>query len=247
MNRITIFIIAAIVIILWLSWVFQSYLLSYVEVTWSQEHLGQWGDTFGALNALFAAIAFLAVLYTIKLQQSQINKSQADQSKQKFERYFFQLLQLLREERIAINYPKNSMHYTFANAERILNNNIISKTTLDKSISKQNLIEIYEQNIDDFAGNLFSPYYRLIYTILKFIHDEDSIDENEKSRFGNLVRDQLSNPEIAVIMVAGLRPVASDMSKYLIEFRIARYLNSGPIKTSLELYYPKETFQARND
>ncbi len=33
---------------------------------------GQYGDTFGSINSLFAGLAFVALIYTLKLQQDQI-------------------------------------------------------------------------------------------------------------------------------------------------------------------------------
>ena len=33
---------------------------------------GQYGDTFGSANSLFAGLAFVALIYTLKLQQEQI-------------------------------------------------------------------------------------------------------------------------------------------------------------------------------
>lgn len=247
MNKIAFFIISTLVFVLWLLWVSQSYILIYFDVTWKTDDRGLWGDTFGALNALFAAIAFIAVLYTIKLQQSQIYQSQHEQSKQKFERNFFQLLQMLREERESINIQANHTNRTFENTEKTINGYLAIHNYINKKTNKEQIVKIYNLHVDSYAEKLFSTYFRLIYTILKFIHEDKYINNEEKIRYGNIVRDQLSHAEVAIIMIAGLRPIAHDMNIYLIEFRIARYLNNSPIRTSLCLNYPAETFQARDD
>ena len=67
--------------------------------TWQASTIGQWGDSFGALNALFSALAFVAVLYTLRQQQKQIDEAALDQHLQRFERTFYELLRLLREAR----------------------------------------------------------------------------------------------------------------------------------------------------
>ncbi len=50
----------------------------YLSVTWisdwplKEENKGEFGDTFGALNALFAGLAFAGVIYAILLQQKEL-------------------------------------------------------------------------------------------------------------------------------------------------------------------------------
>lgn len=71
---------------------------------WEAAAIGQWGDSFGALNALFSALAFVAVLYTLRQQQKQIDEAALDQHMQRFERTFYELLRLLREARDAVEF-----------------------------------------------------------------------------------------------------------------------------------------------
>ena len=94
------------VIILWgLSWVLSFWI--YPEI----EYRGQFGDSFGAVNALFAGLAFAGVIGTIRLQMRELEfqrrelEEQKEQlqaqnqtlQKQNFENSFFQLLGLHNE------------------------------------------------------------------------------------------------------------------------------------------------------
>lgn len=62
---------------------------------------GQFGDKFGAVNALFAGFAFAGIIFTIFLQNREIKQTKAmleaqllDSNKQRFDSTFFQLLAL---------------------------------------------------------------------------------------------------------------------------------------------------------
>src|SRR5690349_1681956 len=51
--------------------------------------VGQWGDSFGALNALFSGLAFIAVLATLRSQARALKNQQEDQHRQRFDTTFF--------------------------------------------------------------------------------------------------------------------------------------------------------------
>ncbi|TIT68738.1 MAG: hypothetical protein E5W90_00035 [Mesorhizobium sp.] len=64
--------------ILWLVWALHPFLARRMLIPWEATLVGQWGDSFGALNALMSTLAFAAVFYTLRLQQRQINEAQRD-------------------------------------------------------------------------------------------------------------------------------------------------------------------------
>lgn len=63
----------------------------------SLESLGQFGDMFGALNALFAGAAFLGVAIASYLQFGTLKAAREQQRLSEFEPLFFQLIGLFRE------------------------------------------------------------------------------------------------------------------------------------------------------
>jgi hypothetical protein len=55
---------------------------------------GQFGDQFGAVNALFSGFAFAGIIFTILLQRSDLAETRASMSQERFDGTFFQLLAL---------------------------------------------------------------------------------------------------------------------------------------------------------
>ena len=72
----------------------------------SSTELGEFGDQFGSINAVFSGLAFFAVIATLYLQYRELRSQHQDslESKrqdrvQQFERTFLQMLDILREQR----------------------------------------------------------------------------------------------------------------------------------------------------
>lgn len=55
---------------------------------------GQFGDKFGAINALFSGFAFAGIIFTIYLQRLDLRKTREAMSQERFDNTFFQLLQV---------------------------------------------------------------------------------------------------------------------------------------------------------
>ena len=51
----------------------------------SHEAKGQFGDSFGALNALFSGLAFAGIIYTIQLQRKELNYQREELRLTRFE------------------------------------------------------------------------------------------------------------------------------------------------------------------
>lgn len=114
---------------LWLVWALHPLLAKRMKIPWDAATVGQWGDAFGALNALFSALAFVAVLVTLKQQrddvarqlgqqrddlarqQRQITANEHDQHLQRFERTFYELLRLLREARNDVEFRYSDNYF----------------------------------------------------------------------------------------------------------------------------------------
>jgi hypothetical protein len=55
---------------------------------------GQFGDQFGAVNALFSGFAFAGIIFTILLQRSDLAETRSSMSQERFDGTFFQLMNL---------------------------------------------------------------------------------------------------------------------------------------------------------
>ena len=104
----------------WIAGVIVLWLLVTRALVWVTKgdatEASQWGDAFGAVNALFSGLAFVVVLFTLRSQERQLKEQQEEIRKQnetlvrqQFEATFFQLMTArIRElEEIRIFAPKD--------------------------------------------------------------------------------------------------------------------------------------------
>lgn len=252
----TIIAIIVILMIVWGAWAAQYWLWlpAWGEVPPLAER-GAWGDTFGALNALFSAFAFSAVLLTLWVQQRQINDAQHDLHRQRFDDSFFRLLTLLREVRSELRYTRTTLKkpLTTTGARALrgafedARHHLIGKRPVDRDLTRTEVANIYASNVHKQSEAYLGPYFRLIYTILRKIDADPYLSEKEKISYGNLLRGQLGSPEIGLLALNGLTKDSKDLTRYLNRFRMLRYLPPSPIRTCVESWYEPSAFEPRND
>ena len=63
----------------------------------SYENVGQFGDSFGSLNTLFAGIAALGATLVYLMQKEELRENRARDAKSQFENTFFQLLEVFNQ------------------------------------------------------------------------------------------------------------------------------------------------------
>lgn len=248
--------------LLWLAWAFQSRLLSLVGLDWQPEKLGQWGDTFGALNALFAALGFSAVLLTLWLQQQQIQDARRQQHHERFESSFSELLKLIREARNEVQFQYSAAYRSsttsarlkgiqtgpnaFKAAAREMRHWVNEALQTNPTLTDAQIGQIYTRRIHTrFEGRL-GPYFRLCYTALNRIREDELLSGREKYAYGRLLRSQMSSHETVIAGFNGLSTVAKDFRELVIEFRLLKYVPAGRTRNILHRYYPAETFLPRD-
>lgn len=244
------------VVVLWIVWFLHPFLAKRMLIPWHAETVGQWGDTFGALNALMSTLAFCAVFYTIHLQQRQIDEAQRDQHRQKFDDSFFRLLALLRDIRSELRFTRrtveNPKEETGVKALRDAANEatryLAQELLVRRELSREEIAEIYAKHVHERGESGLGPYFRLIYTILKRIDSDEHLPESEKIAYANLLRGQLSSPEVSLLALNALTPASKDLAAYLTKYRMLRYLprNVGAWQF-IEPQYEPRAFEARND
>lgn len=224
---------------------------------------GTWGNSFGAFNALFGALGFAAVLGTLLIQGRAIRHQQEDQHRQRFESSYFELLHLFREARNAIKF-KHTPGYNLAKKVKPLARmstyegqdafraamlevrHWIQDADLPADSDRNALGNVYRARIHIRYESKLGPYFRLMYTILQRISSDPVLSPQEKARYGNLLRSQITSHEAAMAGLNGLVPVSKDFSRLVIEFRLLKYLPNGTMRRTLERHYPVEAFQERD-
>lgn len=96
-KKIFIFISIIVVVVgLWFgSWYYiDNYVLSVSSSDSNTAARGQFGDKFGAINSLFAGLAFAGIIFTILLQRGDLIETRKAISRERFETTFFELLNL---------------------------------------------------------------------------------------------------------------------------------------------------------
>ncbi|NEU14188.1 hypothetical protein G3T14_18930, partial [Methylobacterium sp. BTF04] len=202
---------------LWLAWVFQGIILNAAGVGWDSTKLGQWGDSFGVLNALFATLGFGAALYTLRIQQQQI-------SRDRFDTYFFELLKLFIDSREKVTFrysPSYIKTKKFTTNSLSFTRNVkynLSYSGLDAfhhawmevrywnpdiAAPADDLIKTYDTKIHSRSEVTLGPYFRLLYTILKRIRTDRYLSGADKVLYGNLIRSQPDHLSVSMFSRAG--------------------------------------------
>lgn len=252
---------------LWLAWVFQRPIARQFKFHWNPEALGQWGDTFGALNALFSAFAFIAVMVTlvfqgreIKRQQEQIQSAREDQQTLRFEATFFRLLDLLRELRSEIRFnhsreynlhvPGNYVVQVGEDALRAIVRELDYWSEICDDRKPLDQIEFMKKKymvcVQAYGENGLSPYFRIVYSILRRVHEATFLTDQDKAAYGNLLRSQITSNELAIAGINGMVSISANFATYLTEYRMFKYLVNGPTRAIIELHYPKHAFEGRD-
>ena len=166
---------------------------------------GQFGDMFGAVNALFAGLAFAGVIWAIILQKEELGlqrkeltetraeiheqseqlKSQAQTlQKQNFESSFFQLLGFYNEIVNSVQghtgqYPGREYFAHLLSALRRKYRKKVEECECNSS-EKEILKATYEKFFTVFYPNV-GYYFRYLYNVIKFVDQSDFlfVDQSE--------------------------------------------------------------------
>ena len=268
MRRSTIVTAGLFALATWFIWAMVPIITSWISIRWDPGTLGQWGDSFGALNAMFSALAFVAVLFTLKQQgeelrrqQRQILKAEQNQHRQRFEDNFFQLLAVIRENRqdVRFKFSKRYLaatptatdttkrgHFAFRAAYREMEYWVQQQGATEEDLSCEAFASLYAKKVHVRYESTLGAYFRLVYETLDRVDRDPHLSEDEKDEFGNLVRGQMTSFEAAVAGCNALNDFAKDFKRVVIRFRLLKYARTGEVYEQLTHHYPPETFQGRD-
>jgi len=183
---------------------------------------GTFGDMFGASNALFSGLALTGITYAVLLQRAEVRltKEELHRTKQIFEKQS-QSLELQNEET-----KKQIFENSFFQLLRVLTdltenldltggpNPTRGKDVLTVFEKRLNRIEggIHEEggiaNYENVYSRLYNEvqndlghYFRTLYTILSFV---DNSDVANRKFYTNILRAQLSNSELHLLLYNGV-------------------------------------------
>lgn len=184
---------------------------------------GQFGDSFGAINSLFAGLAFAGVIFAIILQKRELElqrqelketrgeiRGQKEQlqaqdktlKKQNFENSFFQLLSFHNEivNSLKAQEPgdqevegRRSFAVFLQRLARIYDETNTSDQMKDRINASY---EVFFSRYQWIIGH----YFRHLYNTVKFVHEHNFLKGSEdKKTYTNLIRAQLSSIELGLL------------------------------------------------
>jgi hypothetical protein len=190
-------------------------------ISWGEDNpsivaLGSYGDWFGGTSApllgiaglLMITAAYYAQMEELKLTREEMEKTRNEfhqqnftMCKQTFENSFFQLLKFQREVTSDLIFAN---HHGAASAEfavkrfffdflRVIPTNLKSNGNPQTIISYA-IETFYKFNLEN--QHVFGHYFRSFHHVVKFIDDQQHLEETEKKQYMSIVRSILSEKEL---------------------------------------------------
>lgn len=201
------------------------------------EQLGQMGDLFGGLNALFAAFAFVGVAWAASLQRQALLDARAAYeverraiARQQFEGTFFHLLTLLREVgQESHTLPTVAESSTFRQLADVLFASI--RTAVPSTPAEQLLRELvtrYESEVHALHSSALGRYFRALHQTLDLIDSQENtcLSPVDKVRYANIVRGQIPESLLFLLAVNGLRKPGRKTRRLVASYGLLKYLHA---------------------
>ena len=210
-------------------------LVLWVLLGWfasTQSRPGDFGDMFGASNALFAGLAFAILIATLHsqreelaLQRQELAESRQIFIRQQFEDTFFQLVALHDKVTDNLELRPGAADYRRGRAcfpellQRL--NDTYQRSDIPETDDERRLITAcvaFYRDVEYMLG----PYFRVMYNVLRYVDESRMAD---KKIYANLVRAQLSSHELALLFYsATFHPQGVGMRKYLGRYNLLKHL-----------------------
>jgi hypothetical protein len=228
-------------------WLFTAFLALNLDGTRS----GQFGDAFGAINALFSGLAFVGLVFAILLQRIELKlqreeltetrielagsrKAQEAQNdfieRQIFESTFFQLLRELSDIVEAMDFRDRVGNQTSKGRDVIAVLYERYSRRLRRAMAQPTSTGDLETAISTFDafyaehGNEFGHYFRTIYNILKYI---DRSAPGNEIFYAHILRAQFSNIECNMLLYDSLSTPGKKILRYVNKYHLLKHCDES--------------------
>jgi hypothetical protein len=214
------------VLILVLWWLGGWALPQYLAIGTTEKH-GQFGDRFGAVNALFSALAFGGVLLALYLQWRDLQEQRDRLDRQNFETKFFQLLAIHNDIVTAIDLRGRGDAAVVATGRDCFRNFYDRKLkqaycdVLARVVPHDVINVAYTDFFRRNRGDI-GHYFQHLYHVLMFV-DESSA--TEKKFYTDLLRAQLSTYEVALLFYHALSDSGHDLKPLVERYALLEHLS----------------------
>lgn len=212
----------------------------------NMDKIGQFGDSAGAINALFSGLAFAGVIITILIQNYDSKKESESSNRIRFENIFFQMLNLQQEIIKELSYTEDENEIIKDEKDKLLayrkvkehisgrelftffyeNKQFITEDENNRKIAVNGLKELFQAEKDKsiyeeiVIPTYFDHYFRHLYRIVKFVDQTPFLpkdDFNTRYNYIGILRSQLSKNELIFLFYNGLSSNGREKFKGLIE------------------------------
>jgi hypothetical protein len=165
---------------------------------------GQFGDSFGPLASLMAALAATGAFMTLSQQQEQSEFTENLAERQRFETTLFHLFDVVSRRSQEVRKMKPLTTVTGVNNIEVHGAEAFEVILFDCSRQAReadwDVANSYSNTFDAEEASL-GHYFRIVYHVILFIHQERAISLADKYRYVRFLRAQLSNPELILILL----------------------------------------------
>lgn len=210
-------------------------LLLWILLGWwasTQRNPGDFGDMFGASNALFAGLAFAILIATLHsqreelaLQREELTETRRIFMRQQFEDTFFQLVALHDKVTDNLELRPGTGDYRRGRAcfpellQRL--REAYEGSDVPEADDERRLITAYAAFYRE-VEYMLGPYFRVMYNVMRYV-DESRIAD--KKIYANLVRAQLTSHELALMFYsAAFYQQGVGMRKYLGRYNLLKHM-----------------------
>ena len=223
------------------------------------EAFGQFGDTFGAINALFTALAFAAVWWTgwmqrgeLQLQREQLDLQRQELAEtrivfeaQKFEDRFFNHLSLIRDITGGLDYANErgsaALNYISSQLQRSISIETNSGSNIDE------WIEFCKTNLWTAYDGAVGPLIRTLYYLIEFVDKQIALSESDRREYANIARAQIGSDFLVVLAIDAVLSSRGDFPRLMGKYAILRHLPDFEGLRSLRDRLPPEAFMSARD
>lgn len=209
------------------------------------EQLGQTGDLFGGLNALFAALAFVGVVWAGSLQrrmlldaraayelERQANQLERDAiGRQQFEATFFQMLSLVRDlGRQGAGPMADPPGETSLNHLAAV---LFARASTAELHGEAAMVQVLRDMVQTYETDVFGPhssvlgaYFRALYQLLGLIDRQPDrlLDRDSKVHYANIVRGQIPESLLLMLAVSSLTPRGESFCPLIGRYGLLKHL-----------------------
>lgn len=231
-------------------------------ITTDPSYWGAFGDYVGGiLNPLFGIFTLIGLALSIYLQNEilEVQKQELADTReelkrstealviqnktmlaQNFEGTFFQMLRRQSELLAAIGYNGHN------GLEAV---DLLIRRLNERCSAGTDPLEAYE-SIYNRNNSSLGPYFRNLFHTLKFIDNNQHLDQAQKVTYSSLFRAQFSSKEIVLIFHNCLSIAGSGLKPFIIQYRMLKHIDPAWLAKPEWIHdatlYPPETYSARD-